>query len=131
MKDIEKEIKKGEYLKAYEKLEETRFLYTFEEWEKYFKKLKSKDIFCFMMYVLSKKESPEIYYSICELIFYNPFFNEYYFLIKWYVYQCINQFPEYKPILQWTIIMFKDFPDSPFSKEELKEIDKLCRNTNL
>lgn len=125
MKEIEKRIKRGEYLKAYEKLEEAKFLYTLEEWEKFFKRLKCKDIYCFMMYVLSKKESPDIYHSICELIFYNPFFYESYSLIKWYVYKCINQFPEYKPILQWTIITFGDFPDSPFSKEELKKIEKL------
>lgn len=125
MKEVEKNIKRGEYLKAYEKLEEAKFLYTLEEWGKYSKKLKGKDIYCFMMYVLSKKESPDLYYSICELIFYNPFFNESYSLIKWYVYKCINQFPEYKPILQWAIITFGDFPDSPFSKEELKKIEKL------
>ena len=132
-KHIERQIKKRLYFDAYKSLISEGFSFSLNNIVTCFPKLNSIQIYMFLMYTISKKETIEKYIAICEnLLYINPYIEDSYSLISWHLREALKFFPKNITIEHWIIDIFWGNPDSPFTNQELYQYaaDILEENPN-
>mgnify|MGYP000152226528 CR=1 FL=1 len=91
--------------------------------KKAFPKADSMQYYCFLMYSISKEETPEKHLAVCNLLaFGEPLLDDIYTLINWHINRTLSLFPAFytnKVVLQ--SILFFHCPDSPISEGLLYE----------
>lgn len=118
---IEKKIIIGDYFKAYEYLESCHYNYTFDNLVHDFKKTNSMQMYCFLMYAISRHETPELHLAICDFLVYDPFFCYVYPMIYWHVKRILEIEPDFIDVKVWVLVMYYQNPDCPFTDNELYE----------
>ena len=68
MKSLDKMIKERLYAEVYEVLATDNFVYSYENLQKAFPKADSMQYYCFLMYSISKEETPEKHLAVCNLL---------------------------------------------------------------
>lgn len=122
-------IKKGLYSKAYDIFESMGKMYTFDRVLDTFPKLSTKEYYCYLMYAISRNETPDKHMTLCQiLMFMEPFVDDDYSMIYWHIKRVVNFFPEYIDIKIWAIDVFEGCPTSPLSDEEMYDFAKSILN---
>jgi hypothetical protein len=125
MKKIIQLLQKQMYQEAYEHLEAMNYQYTLDSINKDFSSVDKLNFYCYLMYVLSKQRSHEIYILLCEyLYFLGTPFHDVYTVIKYNLDTALLFNPDNYNIMNWIIDVFYQHPDSPYSESELKEFSK-------
>lgn len=123
-KKIEKEIINGNYFTAYEYLKSCNYNYTMANLTHDFKKISSMQMYCFLMYAISRNETPEMHLAICDFLVFDPFFCYVYPMVYWHVKRILEIAPDFIDIKVWALAMYYQSPDSPFTESELYEFAK-------
>ncbi len=119
-------IKHGLYSKAYDIFESIAGGYTFDSILDTFPKLSTKEYYCYLMYAISRDETPDKHMTLCQiLMFMKPFIDDDYSIIYWHIKRVINLFPEYIDIKIWVLDVFWGCPTSPLSDEEFYDFAKV------
>lgn len=119
-KNINKNMSDGNYKVVYDTLKANGYVYTLEEFSHDFSKVDSIKKYCYLLYVMSVEETPEIHLLICDLLmFTDTCFFDIYPVIRWHIVQALKINSQFKNALSWAINIFYHHPDSPFSCEEL------------
>jgi len=128
MEILEQKMQNGMYKEVYDELERKHFHFTINNIASLFPQIDSYDIYVFIMYAISRKETVDKHIAICDaLMFSDPCFSDSYNLIAWHLRRALDVFPKNKEVLQWIIDSFysTNHPDSPFSEKELSEYNNL------
>lgn len=120
MKQIIKQWKNGNYNYVYNQLKKINYKYTLDNFERDFSKINSEKRFCYLIYLLSKENTPYNTILLCELLIYtDTFFFEIHSVIKMFIQQSLNLYPFNTVIMNWILDTYDNHPDSPFSNDEL------------
>jgi hypothetical protein len=121
LKKIIKQLKKGEYNYVYNSLKEIKYNYSLDNLSKDFSSVGYKDMYCYLIYLISVEHNPNYYILLCDYIYYiGTFFYDIYPVIHMFMKQALKEYPYNKSIIEWIISTFENHPDSPFSIDELK-----------
>ena len=121
MKEIIKNIKKGNYFEAYNELRSLFYDWNIDNIMRDMKKLGSKDVYCFLMYAISRNETENLHKLACELLLIDPYFHFVYPLIYWHANKALIINENYIDMKVWIVNNFYNNPDSPFGEDELCE----------
>lgn len=93
---LRKHLELGHYKEVYDQLD--RIGYRYNEHTQFltdFSKVKGLHRYCYLLYALTRKETSEIYLTLCdELMYMSPFFDDYYFMIQKLYRKAFELFPE-------------------------------------
>ena len=125
MKSLDKMIKERLYAEVYEVLATDNFVYSYENLQKAFPKADSMQYYCFLMYSISKEETPEKHLAVCNLLaFGEPLLDDIYTLINWHINRTLSLFPAFTPIKSFAVSVLQENPDDSLSKELIDEFEK-------
>lgn len=126
---LNKLLNKYDFETLYNALLDENFSYTFENIASKFSKCKGTDIYCFLMYVISKKETAEVHLAICKsLIYLEPYIYESYNMVRWHVDRALEVSKNDFSVMSWVIECFYGDPSSPFNNEKMYLFAKeVCR----
>lgn len=136
MKPILRLLKKGNYNAVYCKLKENNYEYTLDNLKKDFSNIDSKDMFCYLIYLLSKDRSINHTLLICDFLMYtDTFFYDIYPVIKMIVQHTLslsNLNSSSVELKRWVLDIFWGNPDCPFNTLEMEQyaMDILKENPN-
>ena len=120
MKEIKNAIKSGNYLLAYTILYNLGYEYSIESIKRDFHDVDSINIFCFLIYLLSKENSINHVLLVCDfLTFSDTFFYDVYPVIHMILSQALTAYDYNKELLEWIVCSYDGHPESPFSQEEI------------
>lgn len=119
---LRKHLELGHYKEVYNQLD--RIGYRYNEHTQFltdFSKVKGLHRYCYLLYALTRKETSEIYLTLCdELMYMSPFFDDYYFMIQKLYRKAFELFPEDVTLKEAIVSTFcQGHPDNPFEKEEM------------
>lgn len=121
---LSKELKKAQFEKVYNFLENEGFLYNIGNISKIFPNCDIFQLYTFLMYAVSREETVDKHITICDcLIYLDPFISDAYNLIHWHIIRAIALQNADQAML-WTIEIFGSNPSSPFSDSELLSFAK-------
>ena len=120
MIELNKLLSKYDFETLYNALLNDNFSYTFENIVTKFSKCKGTDIYCFLMYVISKKETAQVHLAICKILIYmEPCIYESYNMVRWHVGRALEVSKNDFSVMSWVIEYFYGNPSSPFDKEKM------------
>lgn len=120
MKTVIKKWKERDYNYVYTTLQEKKYQYTLDNLEKDFSSISSIEKYCYLIYLLSKDNSPSNTILICDFLIYtDTFFFDIYPVIRFFIQQSLGVYPFNKSILRWIVDTYDSHPDSPFSEKEM------------
>lgn len=121
MRKIVTQWNKGNFNYVYNQLKIINYKYTLENIERDFSKIKSEKKFCYLIYLLSKENTPSNTILICETLLYtDTFFYDIHPVVKMFLQQSLSIRPFNLDILRWIIDTYENHPDSPFSDYEIQ-----------
>ncbi len=113
-------LKRGEYSLLYKELNGDGMLYNLENICKPFKKVAAREIYYYMIYSLSRRETSDRYITICEVLEYlDQFVDDNYSLIRWYISKGIESIGEPLELKKWIIETYFSSPCGPYKEDEL------------
>ena len=87
-------------------------------------------MYCFLMYAISKKETAEIHLSICNyLSFMEPHITDDDSLIKWHLVRAFDISHDAEVLNNWIFGVYSGNPDCPFSNDELAYYRSFLNNS--
>ncbi len=121
MKMIIKKLKNGEFNYVYNSLKKIKYNYSLDNLSKDFSSVDSKDMYCYLIYLLSVEHIPFYYILLCDYILYlGTFFYDIHPVIHMFMKQALEEYTYNKSIINWIIATYENHPDSPFSNDELQ-----------
>lgn len=134
MNEIAQLLNDGEYSKVYEKLLCMKEAFVQDTYSLEFfcgQHLNSVNVekkFAYFNYALARKESVEIHLFIGLYLLYGDYlFDDIHTVINWHFRRAIEIFNNNPKVLREILTHYKDHPDSPFSKEEIKNYEILLK----
>lgn len=122
-------MQKGMYREVYDELLKKDFEFTLNNIALLFPKMNSKELYLFIMYSISRKETVEKHIAICDTVmFMNPCISDSYNLVAWHLRKALEIKPKSVEVLQWICDSFIDHPESPFNGDELFEYKNLLQS---
>ena len=116
-----KQLKNGEFNYVYNFLKEIQYNYSLDNLSKDFSSVDSKDMYCYLIYLLSVEHSPFYYILLCDYILYlGTFFYDIHPVIHMFMKQALEEYTYNKSIINWIIVTYENHPESPFSNDELE-----------
>ena len=116
-----KQLKNGEFNYVYNFLKEIQYNYSLDNLSKDFSSVDSKDMYCYLIYLLSVEHSPFYYILLCDYILYlGTFFYNIHPVIHMFMKQALEEYTYNKSIINWIIVTYENHPESPFSNDELE-----------
>lgn len=120
MNSLKKLLKKKQYCDVYENLKVQNYSYSLDSIERDFSDIDDMNMYCYLLYVLSKENTCEKHILICDyLLFSGTFFYDVYSVIYWHLKLALNLDAYNYDVLNWIIDIFYKHPDSPFAEHEL------------
>lgn len=120
MNKIIKQWKNGNYNFVYEYLKSKNYNYTLDNLEKDFSLIKSKDKYSYLIYLLSRENTPKNAILLCDVLLYtDTFFCDIHPVIYLFLQQSLLLHPFDVSIINWIVSVYDNHPDSPFSYEEI------------
>lgn len=120
LKKIIKQWKNGNYNYVYETLKTKNYDYTLDNLVKDFSSIKSKDKSSYLIYLLSRENTPQNAILLCDALLYtDTFFFDIHPVIHLFLKQSLMLHPFEISILKWIISVYDNNPDSPFSHKEI------------
>lgn len=114
-------MKSGEFNYVYNSLKEKNYDYSLDNLSKDFSSVDSKDMYCYLIYLLSVEHSPFYYILLCDYILYlGTFFYDIHPVIHMFMKQALEEHSYNESIINWIIATYQNNPDSPFSNDELE-----------
>lgn len=125
MKYIVKLLNECSYKNVYELLEKQNYIYSLDSIILDFSNVDAMNMYCYLLYLLSRKETCKNHLLICDfLMFQGTFFYDIYSVIHWHLKLSLKIDPLDYYTLVWIINMFYEHPDSPFQESEIVDIAK-------
>lgn len=122
---LQKYMREGMYKEIYDELD-ANMKFTLNDLMSLFPGTQSHEVYLFMMYAISKEETPERHLAICDnLMFMDPYISGSYSLIRWHLERALEVCPGNIETIQWIVDSFSNNPDSPFGEEELLRFQSL------
>lgn len=113
------------YHDVYIQLEEKKYSYTLEALCEDFSNVDELNLYCYLIYVLSKKQTCKMSLLICDyLMFLGTPFYDIYPVIRYHLDIALLASPNNLEILNWIVSMFFEHPDSPYTDNELLNLAK-------
>ena len=129
LKKIIKQWKNGNYNYVYETLKLKNYDYTLDNLEKDFSSIKSKDKYSYLIYLLSKENTPQNVILLCDTLLYtDTFFFDIHPVIYMFLQQSLILHPFDISILKWIISVYDNHPDSSFSHEVINTYKNKLNN---
>ena len=126
MKKLIKLLQKRMYHDIYIQLEGKKYQYTLESLNKDFNDVDELNLYCYLIYVLSKQQTCEMSILICEyLMFLGTPFYDIYPVIRYHLDISLLASPNNLEILNWIASIFFEHPDSPYTDNELLDFAKI------
>lgn len=132
MNEIAQLLNDGYYSEAYEKLLCVKEAFVQDTYSLEFfcgKHLNNVNIekkFAYLNYALARKESVEIHIFICNYLLYGDcLFDDIHTVVNWHFRRALEISNNSPKVLREILTHYKDHPDSPFSKEEMKNYEIL------
>ena len=93
MRKLSQALKNGMYKKIYDEFTKQSYYYCLENIVRDFPGATSMERYCYVQYALCKKETPNIFITICdELMFMDSFFDDIFTVIDWYLKRMDNMY---------------------------------------
>ncbi len=109
-------IQKGDYKAAYDEIKSNGLSFCFQS----LPSIDAMQMYCFLMYAVSKNETAEIHLSICNyLYFMEPRITDNDSLIKWHLVRAFEVFHDENVLRNWIFGVYAGNPDCPFNDDEL------------
>jgi hypothetical protein len=122
MKNIKQLLVECSYKEVFETLNGQGYVYSLESIAKDFADVEQMNIYCYLLYVLSREETCKNHILICDfLMFQGTFFYDIYPVIDWHLRLALKQNSMDLDVLCWIVDVFYEHPDTPFSDNELLE----------
>jgi len=120
MKKLIKLLQEHMYHDVYIQLESKNYQYTLESLSKDFNSVDELNLYCYLIYVLSKQPKCEMSVLICDyLMFLGTPFYDVYPVIRYHLDTGLLSSPNNILILNWIVSIFFEHPDSPYTENEL------------
>ncbi|WP_042434482.1 hypothetical protein [Faecalispora jeddahensis] len=125
MKNIIKLLDNHSYKNVYDVLASENYVYSSEALVKDFSETDDMNLYCYLLYMISRQETCKNHLLICNfLMFQGTFFYDIYPVIRWHLDLGLKLDSMNYNILTWIINIFYEHPDSPFLEDELIEFAK-------
>jgi hypothetical protein len=127
MNEIEQLLNAGYYSKVYERLFQTKDEYSLDFLcGKHLVNVDASKKFSYLNYALARKENVEIHIFICYYLLYGDcLFDDIHTVVNWHFRRSLEISNNKEEVLKEILINYKEHPDSPFSKEEIKNYEDM------
>ncbi len=122
-------IRNGDFKAAYCEIETQYESFSFNNLSASIKSVSAIQMYCFLMYAISKKETAELHLSICNyLYFMEPRITDADSLIKWHLVRAFDVSHNPEVLNNWILGVYSGNPDCPFSNDELNYYKAFLNN---
>lgn len=119
-KELKNKIKHGDFQFVYDELKKSDFEYTLENIEKEFSSVDNRDMFCYLLYVVSNENTPKHTILLCDYLMYSgTFFYNRETVIRYLFDNCLVKNSNDITLIEWILSMYEYNPDSPYNEKEI------------
>lgn len=126
MKELKDKIKHGDYQFVYDELKKAGFDYTLDNLEREFSSVDSRDMFCYLLYLISNENTPANTILLCDYLVYSEtFFYNRETVIRYLLDNCLMKNGNDITLIEWILSVYEYNPSSPYSEEEIAEFNRI------
>lgn len=119
-KELKNKIKHGDFQFVYDELKKSDFEYTLENIEKEFSSVDNRDMFCYLLYVVSNENTPKHTILLCDYLMYSgTFFYNREMVIRYLLDNCLVKNGNDISLIEWILSIYEYNPDSPYNEKEI------------
>lgn len=119
-KELKNKIKHGDFQFVYDELKKSDFEYTLENIEKEFSSVDNRDMFCYLLYLISNENTPKYTILLCDYLMYSgTFFYNRETVIRYLLDNCLVKNGNDITLIEWILSMYEYNPDSPYNEKEI------------
>ena len=126
VKELKNKIKHGDFQFVYDELKKSDFEYTLENIEKEFSSVDNRDMFCYLLYVVSNENTPKHTILLCDYLMYSgTFFYNRETVIRYLLDNCLVKNGNDITLIEWILSMYEYNPDSPYNEKEIANFNRI------
>lgn len=126
LKELKDKIKHGDYQFVYDELKNAGFDYTLDNLEREFSSVDDRDMFCYLLYLISNENTPANTILLCDYLVYSEtFFYNRETVIRYLLDNCLMKNGNDITLIEWILSIYEYNPSSPYSEEEIAEFNRI------
>lgn len=110
----------------YDELKKADFDYTLDNLEREFSSVDGRDMFCYLLYLISNENTPANTILLCDYLVYSEtFFYNRETVIRYLLDNCLMKNGNDITLIEWILSVYEYNPSSPYSEEEIAEFNRI------